>query len=290
MQLNNTFAKNFSFASNFNNVFDKAPKTLSKVEEAIKPLVSKYGATDNNDISNINKVDTTSMDKLQNAVMEEDETITALDFVDENGDGIEDVDVSINSLADLLDGVTDETDLQGIQDEIDTMLNEIDLIAQNTYDAISKLAGSSEGISTTATKDSIISGAVTSRDSSFSVSIGDKEVSFDIMDMDSTSLGLRDIDITKEGGLDAAYDIINSAQSKLDEGLDYLSNVKSEITDTFEQYKSEVISDIESQLSNQSGAAKDDFLNQLQSIVIQNADLAVQAQLNQKPEAVLALV
>lgn len=290
MQINNTFANNFSFASNFNNIFDKSPKALTKVEEAIKPLVSKYGATDNNDFSNINKVDTTSMDKLQNAVMEEDETITALDFVDENGDGIEDVDVSINSLADLLDGVTDETDLQGIQDEIDTMLNEIDLIAQNTYDAISKLAGSSEGISTTATKDSIISGAVTSRDSSFSVSIGDKEVSFDIMDMDSTSLGLRDIDITKEGGLDAAYDIINSAQSKLDEGLDYLSNVKSEITDTFEQYKSEVISDIESQLSNQSGAAKDDFLNQLQSIVIQNADLAVQAQLNQKPEAVLALV
>lgn len=274
---NNNLLANFSFKNNFGNMMDKSPKNLSKIEEALQPIVSKYGTTDTHNFSRIANADETSMDKLQNAVIEEDDTLTALDFVDENGDGVDDVGDSMSSLTSLLDGITDEDDLANIQAELVALMDEIDKIAQNTFGAITEIANNSSGITTI-------------DQNNYSLSIGNTDLEIEIMDMDSTSLGLRDIDITKEGGIDEAYEILSNAQESISNGLSYLSDVKEEIYNTFDEYKAEVEADILSQLKNYKGDDADDILESLKNAVLNRSDEVVIAQLNQQPESVVALI
>lgn len=274
---NSLFKQNFSFANNFEKMFDNTPKSLNKVEEALQPIVSKYGATDTHNFSNVNKVNKTSMDKLEDSLLDEDETLNALDFVDENGDGIDDVKDSVSSLGSILDGITDEEDLANIQAELVAIMDEIDKIAQNTFGAIYDIANNSSGISSI-------------NSNSFVLSIGNTDLEIDIMDMDSTSLGLRDIDITKEGGLEEAFEILSNAQKALSDGLSYLGDVKEEIYNTFDEYKAEVEADILSQLENYKGDDADEILEALKNVVLERSDEVVLAQMSQEPQTVLAMV
>lgn len=271
MQINNTFLQNFSFSNNFGNIFDKSPNTLTKVEQAIQPLVSKYGATDNNDLSNVTKASQTSMQKLQDDLITEDETISALDFVDENGDGVEDIDDSLTSMESILNGITDEEDLQGIQDELMAMMDSIDKIAQKAFGEIAQKAENSSGITALS-------------DNSYLLSIGDSELEIDIMSLDSESLGLREIDVTKEGGIEEAIGIIENAQKSIVDGLQYLTDVKQEIYDTFDSYKTQVEDEL-----GFTHSSFDDMLAQLKDAIVNDSTLALLAQSNQKPETVLAL-
>lgn len=283
MQVGENFLGGFGFTNNFANIFDKSPKTISKVEQAIQPLVSKYGATDSNDFSNVTKATLTAMDKLQDSVIEDDETLDAFDFIEATEEGLFDVDDSLNSMESLLAGVTDEEDLAGIQAELSGMIDEINKIAENAFGEIDEIVATSEGISA-------VEGSSNGRGNTFSVSIGDKEVKIDIMDFSAEGLGLNAIDLTKDGGFDEAVDIINQAKMKIEDGLSYLSGVKDEIVNTFNQYKDEVISDIMGQIGDTTSIEAQDLLKQLQAIVVENADEAVIAQMNREPEAVLALI
>lgn len=277
MQIKDNFAQNFSFANNFSKIFEQKTPALTKVEQAIQPLVSKYGSTDTNDLSNVTKGTKTTMEKLQDNLIEEDEALSAVDFIDENGDGIQDVEDSLTSMESILDGVTDEEDMQGIQDELTSMMEEINKIATNAFGEINKIADESSGITSNG-------------DNSFTLSIGDKEIDIQLMSFDSESLGLNAIDVTKEGGLEEAYDILTAARDAVAGELEYLGNVKQEIYDTFDAYKAEVEESILSQLGNVSDAQADDILARLQAIVLKESENVVLAQLDQKPENVLALV
>ncbi len=264
---------------NNNSIFEKKSGALSKVEEALKPIVNKYGTTDEHDFSKITNAKETNTEKLQAAIIEEDDTINSLDFVDENGVGMENIDEEVDSMESLLNGITDEEDLQGIQAELTAMMDEIDKIAQNTYNAVNEIAGNSNGITKLDTQADGING-------SYSVSIGDKDVAIDVMDMDSKSLGLRDIDVTQEGGLQDAFDKINSAKDKLAGGLNYLGDVKQNINDTFEDYKSTLDTDTVNQLNTISNEEADNMLAQIKA----DADVALLAQMNQDPKFVLSVI